>query len=82
MAKSGAWRSCRGYKYCHKAEGLANQFLESVDAFKTFDEILRPYGLRRKWVHIDDMGVGERAGQVSCNGLIVIAIEKRRLSEN
>lgn len=76
VLKSGTWKACTGLKYCHQAEGVANQFLRSVNAFKEFDSVLHEYGLKRKSIHMDDMGVGVRAGQVHCAGLIVISLEK------
>lgn len=75
---SGKWRSCAGRKYCYQAEGVANQFLTSVGAFKEFDTILHEYGLRRKVVRVDDLAVGEKAGQILCQGMIVISIEKKK----
>lgn len=74
--KSGKWKSCTGRKYCYEAEGVADQFLNFVNAFKEFDAILQEYGLRRKAVHMDDMGVGMKNGQILCSGLIVISLEK------
>ncbi len=74
--KSGKWKSCIGTKYCYQAKGAAEQFLTSADAFKEFDTVLQTYGLRRKAVWIDEMGVGVAAGRVVCSGLLFIPIEK------
>jgi hypothetical protein len=76
--QSPKWKSCLGRKYCYEAESVANHFLLSVDAFKEFDAVLHEYGLKRKTVRVDDMAVGTRAGGVLCQGLIVIALEKKR----
>jgi hypothetical protein len=76
--QSGIWKSCTGLKYCHQAERVADQFLSSVDAFREFDAILHEYGLRRKAVEVDDMGVGAKSGNVLCEGLIVISVEKEK----
>jgi len=76
--RSGKWKSCVGRKYCYQAEGVANQFLASIDAFKDFDAVLHEYGLRRKAVSVDDMAVGNTAGQIVCQGLIVISLEKEK----
>ncbi len=78
VLKSGTWKACTGFKYCHQAEGVADQFLKSVDAFKEFDGVLREYGLRRKSIHVDDMGVGMKAEHIHCAGLIVISLEKEK----
>lgn len=77
VAKSGTWKSCTGQKYCYQAETVADHHLESVDAFKAFDSALHSYGLVRKSVRIDDMGVGRGSDGVSCSGLVVIALEKK-----
>jgi len=76
VAESGKWKSCTGRKYCHEAEPVANHYFESVEAFKPFDEVLRHYGLIRKSVRMDDMGVGEKPGHISCSGLVVITLGK------
>ncbi len=78
VLKSGTWKACTGLKYCRQAEGVADQFLKSVDAFKEFDGVLREYGLRRKGIHVDDMGVGMKAEHIHCAGLIVISLEKEK----
>jgi hypothetical protein len=75
--ESGRWKSCLGRKYCYQAEITANHFLSSVDAFKGFDAVLHEYGLRRKAVRVDDMGVGARTGGVLCQGLVVISLEQQ-----
>jgi hypothetical protein len=74
VAGSGKWASCVRRKYCHEAEVVANHYLESVDAFKRFDDVLRVHGLVRRSVRIDDMGVGRQSGGISCSGLVVIAL--------
>lgn len=78
VLKSGTWKACSGLKYCHQAEGVADQFLKSVDAFKEFDGALHEYGLKRKRIHVDDMGVGMKAGKVRCAGLIVILLQSEK----
>ena len=74
VAESGKWKSCVNRKYCHEAEASADRYLKSVDAFKPFDDALRAHGLERRSVRIDDMGIGQEAGHVSCSGLIVITL--------
>ena len=74
VAESGKWKSCVGRKYCHEPEVVANRYLESVDAFKRFDDVLCAHGLVRRSVRVDDMGLGRQSGGVSCSGLIVIAL--------
>jgi hypothetical protein len=76
VSESVNWKSCLGRKYCYKAEIAANHFLSSVDAFKGFDAALHEFGLRRKAVRVDDMGVGNKAGGVLCQGLVVISLER------
>jgi hypothetical protein len=43
VRKSGTWKACTGVKHCHQAEGVADQFLKSVDAFKELDGVLHEY---------------------------------------
>jgi hypothetical protein len=78
VAHSDKWKSCAGRKYCYQAEGVANQFLKSVNAFKEFDTILHEYGLKRKAARVDDMAVGDKTGKVVCQGLIVISLEQEK----
>ena len=78
VLKSGTWKDCTRTKYCHEAEGVADQFLQSVGAFKEYDGVLHEYGLKRKNIHVGDMGVGTTAGRVQCSGVIVISLEKEK----
>ena len=77
LEKSGKWKMCVGRKYCHEAEAVANQYLQSVDAFKSLDGVLGAHGLTRRTVQIDDMGVSRSSGNVSCSGLIIIALRAK-----
>jgi hypothetical protein len=76
--QSGKWKSCSGFKYCHQAEGVADQYLSSIDAFKEFNTILHEYGLRIKAVRVDDMATATKAGKLLCEGLLVISLEKEK----
>jgi hypothetical protein len=76
--KSGKWKSCIGRKYCQQVEPVAVQYLHSIDAFKELDPVLREYGLKRKSIHVDEMGVGMEAGRVLCGGLMFIVLEKEK----
>jgi len=78
VSKSGIWKSCTGHMYCYQAQGVADQFLSSVDAFKEFDAVLHEYGLRGNTIHVDGMGVGMKDGQILCSGLIIIYLEKEK----
>jgi hypothetical protein len=76
--KSGEWKSCKGYKYCYQAQGAADRFLSSANAFKALDTVLQEYGLRRKAIHMDEMAAGMQAGHFYCSGMIDISLEKQK----
>ena|SRR5947209_4812999 len=84
VSESGKWKSCLGRKYCYAAEVAANNFLSAADAFKAFDTVLHEYGLKRKTVRVDGLGIEAKDRGVLCQGLIVISLEleKGKLSRS
>lgn len=76
VTKSENWRSCLDLKNCYRGMLVADQYLKSIDAFKAFDEVLRPYGLITGLVEMDDLNVGETGGRASCGGMIDISLER------
>lgn len=78
LVKSGEWKSCVGRKYCHKEEVIADKYLKSINAFKSFDDVLQTHGLVRRSVRVDDMGVGQKSDRISCSGLVVIALNSKK----
>jgi hypothetical protein len=75
---SGRWKACLGRKYCHAAEGVADQYMLSINAFNEMDAVLHEYGLKRKAARLDDMAVAMKSGRVLCDGLIVIPLDKKK----
>jgi len=78
LVKSGGWKSCVGLKYCRKEEVIADKYLKSINAFKSFDDVLKTYGLVRRSVRVDDMAVGQKSGRISCSGLVIIALRSKK----
>jgi hypothetical protein len=78
VQKSGRWKGCLRQKYCHDAEGVADQYMLSINAFSEMDAVLHEYGLKRKAVRLDDMGVGTKGSHVLCDGLIVVSLDKEK----
>jgi hypothetical protein len=76
--KSGRWKGYLRQKYCHEAEGVADQYMLSINAFSEMDAVLHEYGLKRKTVRLDDMAVAMKGSHVLCDGLIVISLDKEK----
>ena len=78
LVESGGWKSCVGRKYCHEAEVIANRYLKSINAFKSFDDVLQAHGLVKRSIKIDDMGIGRKSGRISCSGLVIITLNSKK----
>ena len=91
VAKTDLWKVCSQKKHCQEAAGVINQYLKSVNAYKEFDEVLRPYGLTSKlsgvdepdvWKEEDSQGASQnktpKSIKIVCDGLIEIAVEKQQ----